>query len=108
MCEFYEASLIGEQENETIGEFYARIQDSVEAFKEIGISQDNTENFFEFNESGVVNKREDYESSLLESAVEATKEGTRTGAINEQAYMIKSIEKAKTQEQETQKYVEEQ
>ena len=103
MLESYEVSLIGEQENETIGEFYARIQDSVEAFKEIGTSQDNTENFFEFNESGVVDKREDYESPLLESAIEATKEVTRTGAINEQVYTIKSIEKGEKQEQETQK-----
>ena len=45
---------------------------------------------------------------LLSSAIQATEESTRTGAMNEQAQTIKSVEKAKTQEQETQKSVEKQ
>ena len=44
---------------------------------------------------------------LLSSAIQATEENTRTSAINEQAQTIKSVEKAKTLEQETQKSVEE-
>lgn len=48
------------------------------------------------------------EHSILDSAIKATEEGTRTGAINEQVQTIKSVEKAKTQQQETQKSVEEQ
>ncbi len=46
--------------------------------------------------------------SLLDSAIEATEESTRTGAIKGQAQTIKSIEKAKTQEQETQQDMREQ
>lgn len=46
------------------------------------------------------------EHSMLDSAIEATEESTRTGTINEQAQTIKSIEKEKIQE--TQKSVEEQ
>lgn len=42
---------------------------------------------------------------LLSSAIQATEESTRTGTINEQAQTIKSIERVKTQEQETQKSV---
>ena len=45
------------------------------------------------------------EHSILDSAIKATEEGTRTGAINEQVQTIKSVEKAKTQEQETLKDV---
>ena len=48
------------------------------------------------------------EHSMLDSAIEATEESTRTGAMNEQTQTIKSVEKAKTQQQETQKSVEEQ
>ena len=48
------------------------------------------------------------EHSILDSAIKAIEEGTRTGAINEQVQTIKSVEKAKTQQQETQKSVEEQ
>ena len=47
-------------------------------------------------------------ASILDSAVQATKEVTRTGAINGQAQIIKNIERAKTQEQETLKDVGEQ
>ena len=46
--------------------------------------------------------------SMLDSAIAATEESTRTGAINGQAETIKSVEKAKAQEQETQKNVGEQ
>ena len=46
--------------------------------------------------------------SLLDSAIEATEESTMKDAINEQAQTIKSIEKAKTQEQETQQDIGEQ
>lgn len=46
--------------------------------------------------------------SLLNSAVQATEDSTRTEIINEQAQTIKSIAEAKTQEQETQKDVGEQ
>lgn len=46
------------------------------------------------------------ETEVLDSAIEATEESTRTGAINGQAETIKSVEKAKTQE--TQKNVGEQ
>ena len=47
-------------------------------------------------------------ASILDSAVQATKEVTRTGSINGQAQIIKNIERAKTQEQETLKDVGEQ
>ena len=47
------------------------------------------------------------ENLTLESGIEATKTTTRTGTINEQAQTIKSVEQAKTQQQETQKSVEE-
>ena len=46
--------------------------------------------------------------SLLDSGIEATEESTRTGVIYGQAETIKSLENAKTQEQETQKSVEKQ
>ena len=35
---------------------------------------------------------------MLDSAIEATEESTRTGAMNEQTQTIRSVEKAKTQE----------
>lgn len=47
-------------------------------------------------------------TEVLDSAIEATEESTRTGAINGQEETIKRVEKAKTQEQETQKSVGEQ
>lgn len=47
-------------------------------------------------------------TEVLDSAIEATEESARTGAINGQAETIKRVEKAKTQEQETQKSVGEQ
>lgn len=43
------------------------------------------------------------EYSVLDSAIEATKESTRTSAINEQVQIIKNIEQSKIQGQETQK-----
>ena len=52
------------------------------------------------------NKNTQKTSSVLASAIEATEESTRTGTINEQAQTIKSVEQAKTQEQEPQKNVE--
>ena len=39
------------------------------------------------------------EYSMLDSAIEATKEGTRIGTINQQVQEIKNIQRAKTQEQ---------
>ena len=54
------------------------------------------------------NKDSQKTASVLDSAIKATEEGTRTGAINEQVQTIKSVEKAKTQEQETLKDVGEQ
>ena len=50
----------------------------------------------------------DKEMERLMSLIKATEESTRTGAINEQVQTIKSIEKAKIQQQEIQKDVEEQ
>ena len=54
------------------------------------------------------NKYSQKTASVLDSAIKATEESTRTGAINEQVQTIKSIEKAKIQQQEIQKDVEEQ
>ncbi len=54
------------------------------------------------------NKDSQKTASVLDSAIKATEEGTRTGAINEQAQTIKSIEKAKIQQQKIQKDVGEQ
>lgn len=54
------------------------------------------------------NKDSQKTASVLDSAIKATEEGTRTGAINEQAQTIKSIEKSKIQQQEIQKDVGEQ
>ena len=51
------------------------------------------------------NKNDKKTESILDSAIEATEVSTRTGKINEQAQTIKSIERAKTQEYETQKTV---
>ena len=99
MLEECSVSLIGEQDTETIGEFYSRVQSVIEAFNEIGTSQEEIGDFFEFSDSGVVDKREKHRSELLESAIEATEENTRTGAINEQVQAIKSIELAKMQKQ---------
>lgn len=48
------------------------------------------------------------DDSFYKSAIEATEEGTRTGTINTQAQTIKSVERAKKQEQEIQKDVGEQ
>lgn len=48
------------------------------------------------------------ETETLKSGIKATEESTRTSAISEQAQTIKSVEKAKTLEQETQKSLEEQ
>ena len=39
------------------------------------------------------------EYSMLDSAIEATEESTRTGSINGQAQVIKDVQRAKTQEQ---------
>lgn len=71
---------------------------------EIATSEENIGEFLEFSDSGVVDKREKNRSTLLESAIEATEEETRTGTINEQVQAIKNIERARTQE-ETQKDV---
>lgn len=54
------------------------------------------------------NKYSQKTASVLDSAIKATEEGTRTGAINEQVQTIKSIEKAKIQQKEIQKDVGEQ
>lgn len=51
------------------------------------------------------NKDSQKTASVLDRAIKATEEGTRTGAINEQAQTIKSIEKAKIQQQKIQKDV---
>ena len=45
---------------------------------------------------------------MFKGRIEATEVSTRTGAINEQAQAIKDVQRAKTQEQETQKGVDEQ
>lgn len=79
----------------------------MDAFMEIATSEEDIGEFIEFSDSGVVDKREKNRSTLLESAIEATEEGTRTGAINVQVQAIKSIERARTPE-ETQKDVGEQ
>ena len=79
----------------------------MDAFMEIATSEENIGEFLEFSDSGVVDKREKNRSTLLESAIEATEEETRTGTINEQVQAIKSIERARIQE-ETQKDVGEQ
>jgi len=95
-------SLTGEQDSETIGEFYARIQRVTEAFYEIATSKENIGDFFEFSDNGVVDKRKHIKgkckSPLLESGIEATEKETRTGKINEQIQLIKNIEEVKTQE----------
>lgn len=55
-------------------------------------------------ELATLSKTQDSET-LLDSAIQATEESTRTGEINEQTQKIKSIEISKAQAQEIQKTV---
>jgi len=96
-------SLIGEQDNETIGELYSRVQSVIDTFMEIATCEENIGEFFEFSENGVVDKREKNTSTLLESAIEETEEITRSGTINEQVHAIKNMEKTTIHQQDMQK-----
>lgn len=99
LMEIYSVSLLGKQDNESISEFYSRIQGVIDSLYEIAISQEDIGENFEFTESGVINKRK----LLLESAIEETEGITRSGTINEQVHTIKNMEKTTKHQQNMQK-----
>lgn len=68
------AELEGIQENETIDEYYSRVQGTIDAFYEIAEAEEQIGENFEFSNRGVVDKRN--KENLLASAVEATCETT--------------------------------
>lgn len=82
-----------------------QIDSSVRYDEFIGILKNserlNSEGMMYVDAKEIVNEvRERRKTNILESAVQATEEETRTGEINEQAQTIKSIERAKVQTQQ--------
>lgn len=63
-------NLDGIQENETISEYYARVQGVIDAFSEIAETGEQVGENFEFSNRGVTDKRK--RENLLVSAIEAT------------------------------------
>ena len=68
------------------------------AFWKIATSEENIGEFFKFSDCGVVDKSKKNRSPLLESAIEATKESTRTGELIEQVKARASEKTARPQE----------
>lgn len=78
--------LDSQQDGETFGEFYSRIQSCIDAFVKITTTDEQMHEVYEFDAKGIVNKKNG--KDLITDAVKLTEGAVRTSKINEQVSRI--------------------